>query len=275
MMKSNGMRRFFAACLVTFVFVGCIGAAAMLVKALWPSTGEDVCVKGDFTLDVSHASEGYIMAKREACSSGLKMRISKGNAVYTYDLNNKGEYEVFPLQMGSGNYKVRVFEQVKGSQYSGVSSVSFSAAIGDESLPYLYPSQYVSYEADSQAVTQALAICNDLDSAQDKMDAVVRFVSGKFMYDYMGALLVQDAGTYLPDIDKTLETRKGICFDFAALVCCMLRAQGIPTKLVIGYADHAYHAWNQVYIDDQWQLVDTTAMITGTIVRRYTPERWY
>ena len=250
-------------------------SVAMAAGLLLPEKTEQLIKKSGTVVDVGHADQGYIYVRHKASKKRLKLRISSGSQTYTYDLNSNGEFELFPLQMGSGKYKVRVFEQVKGSQYSGVSSVSFSAAIGDENLPYLYPSQYVSYEADSQAVTQALAICNDLDSAQDKMDAVVRFVSGKFMYDYMGALLVQDAGTYLPDIDKTLETRKGICFDFAALVCCMLRAQGIPTKLVIGYADHAYHAWNQVYIDDQWQLVDTTAMITGTIVRRYTPERWY
>ena len=97
----------------------------------------------------------------------------------------------------------------------------------------------------------------------------------QFMYDYMGALRVQDAGTYLPDVEKTLKSKSGICFDFAAIVCCMLRTQGIPTKLVIGYADRAYHAWNQVYIDGSWQLIDTTARITGTKVGRYTPERWY
>ena len=30
------------------------------------------------------------------------------------------------------------------------------------------------------------------------------------MYDYMGALLVQDASMYLPDVEKTLERKSGI-----------------------------------------------------------------
>ena len=32
---------------------------------------------------------------------------------------------------------------------------------------------------------------------------------------------------YLPDVDDTLKTGKGICFDYAALMSSMLRSQGI------------------------------------------------
>lgn len=249
--------------------------AALAAGMLLPEQTDDLAKKSGTVVDKGHADQGYIYVKHKASKKRLKLRISSGNQTYTYDLNQNGEFEVFPLQMGSGSYKVRVFEQVKGSQYSGVSSISFSANIEDENLPYLYPNQYVCYDGDTKAVAEAASICSGLASDQKKKDAVERFVTGKFMYDYMTALLVQDAGAYLPDVDKTLRSKTGICFDFAALVCCMLRTQGIPTKLVIGYADNAYHAWNQAYIDGDWQLIDTTAKITGTTVMRYTPERWY
>ncbi|MBU5438687.1 transglutaminase domain-containing protein [Tissierella sp. MSJ-40] len=40
----------------------------------------------------------------------------------------------------------------------------------------------------------------------------------------------------------------------------MLRSQGIPTKLVKGYKNDlkAYHAWNEVLLDNNWVIVDTT-----------------
>ena len=40
----------------------------------------------------------------------------------------------------------------------------------------------------------------------------------------------------------------------------MLRSQGIPTKLVKGYSDNVdgYHAWNEVYINEEWITIDTT-----------------
>ena len=250
-------------------------AVALAGSLLLPEMTDNVKKKNGTVVDIGHADQGYIYVKHKASKKRLKLRIASGSQTYTYDLNQNGEFEVFPLQMGSGNYSVRVFEQVKGSQYSGVSSLSFSADIENENLPYLYPNQYVRYDGDSSVIAQSQAICEGLDSDQKKADAVERYVSTKFMYDYMGALRVQDAGTYLPDVEKTLKSKSGICFDFAAIVCCMLRTQGIPTKLVIGYADRAYHAWNQVYIDGSWQLIDTTARITGTKVGRYTPERWY
>ena len=31
----------------------------------------------------------------------------------------------------------------------------------------------------------------------------------------------------------------------------MLRAQGVPTKLVVGYANGLYHAWNEVLVNEE------------------------
>ena len=57
---------------------------------------------------------------------------------------------------------------------------------------------------------------------------------------------------YLPDLDQVLEKKMGICFDYASLTAALLRVQGIAVKLVIGYADNTYHAWNEVYLSGQW-----------------------
>ena len=177
--------------------------------------------------------------------------------------------------MGSGNYKVSVYEQVKGTQYSGVSNISFKADIADENLPYLYPNQYIWFDAQSEAVAMSDMLCSEARNDEEKVRAVERFVAGRFMYDYLKSLSVRSDSAYLPDVDATLASRQGICFDFAALICCMLRAQGIPTQLVIGYADSAYHAWNRVLVDGDWRLIDITAQITNTAVRQYTAQRRY
>ena len=76
---------------------------------------------------------------------------------------------------------------------------------------------------------------------------------------------------YLPSVDETLKTKKGICFDYAALMTAMLRSQGIPTKLEIGYSGDIYHAWISTHITDigwvngiiqfdgtSWSLMDPT-----------------
>jgi hypothetical protein len=81
---------------------------------------------------------------------------------------------------------------------------------------------------------------------------------------------------YLPDVDAIMEKKRGICFDYAAVMASMLRCQGIPAKLVTGYAGDAFHAWLSVYstetgwVDDviyfdgeNWQLMDPTFAAAG------------
>ena len=56
----------------------------------------------------------------------------------------------------------------------------------------------------------------------------------------------------------------------------MLRAQGIPTKLVIGYAGNVYHAWNSVLIDGEYMRLDITSRLKGiSSNQEYTVERYY
>lgn len=250
--------------------------AAIAQGLLLPQYAQDGFIKKNGTVvDASQADQGYVHVKHKESKKRLKLRISKGNDTYTYDLNQDGEFETFPLQLGSGKYKISVYQQVKGSQYSSVSSLSVSAKLEDEMLPFLYPSQYCWYDADSPVVAQSEALCAQIDGVQGKVDAVEAYVTGRFMYDYMKAFNIGSVTTYLPDVNDVFEKKTGICFDLAAVVCCMLRAQGIPTQLVIGYADAAYHAWNRVYVEGRWQLIDTTSKITGVRVRQYTTERYY
>jgi len=259
--------------ILTVVLLLTVACAAVVLVPNLTENGQKK--KNGTVVDIGHADQGYIYVKHRESKKRLKLRIASGGETYTYDLNQDGEFEVFPLQMGSGTYKVSVYEQIKGTQYSGVSSISFDAEIEDENLPYLYPNQYVRFDEGSAAVAMGDTLCAGFQTDKEKMQAVERFVTERFMYDYLKAISVQSASGYLPDADATLEEKKGICFDFAALVCCMLRSQGIPTQLVIGYADSAYHAWNRVFIDGAWRLIDTTAKITNTTVRKYTAERWY
>ena len=64
----------------------------------------------------------------------------------------------------------------------------------------------------------------------------------------------------MPNIEQTLKSKSGICYDYAALMAGMLRSLNIPTKLVKGYKNdlNNYHAWNEVLIEDKWVIIDTT-----------------
>ncbi|MBR5519897.1 MAG: transglutaminase domain-containing protein, partial [Clostridia bacterium] len=65
--------------------------------------------------------------------------------------------------------------------------------------------------------------------------------------DYALAASVQSG--YLPDVDAVVAAKKGICFDYAAVMTAMLRGLGVPTKLVVGYCGTEYHAWINVHVE--------------------------
>ena len=75
---------------------------------------------------------------------------------------------------------------------------------------------------------------------------------------------------YLPVLDTVLKEKKGICFDYAALMTAMLRSQEIPCKLVVGYADEVYHAWISVWTEESgW--IDGTIFFDGHAWHRMDP----
>ena len=227
---------------------------------------------GGATIDASNTSNGYLMVKYGGGSQRIKVQITK-NTTYTYDLNARNSYEVYPITEGNGTYSVKVFENVSGNQYAQLMSQTISVSLTNEFAPFLYPNQYVNFNSASQAV----AVAAQLAAGKDQLGivkAVYDYVIGHVTYDYGKAQTVQSG--YLPNVDSTLASGTGICFDYAALMTSMLRSQDIPTKLVIGYTGNLYHAWVSVYIDGEgwidnvihfdgqkWSYMDPTFMSTG------------
>ena len=71
-------------------------------------------------------------------------------------------------------------------------------------------------------------------------------------------------------LDTVMAAKKGICFDYAALMTGMLRSQGVPCRLLIGYAGTQYHAWISVWTEEQgW--VDGVIRFNGTSWQRMDP----
>lgn len=242
-----------------------------------PEASGTVLYEGEgVTIDASHTDDGYIMVKSRESGERLKARVILGEDFYTYDLRSDGEYEVYPLQMGNGSYEVRVFQQLEGTSYSPIYHAEFTVEMPDTDRVFLYPSQYVWYTNDKNAVKLSFDLCMDLASDAEKAERIYNYVVEYLTYDDEKAAAVQKG--YLPDVDATLAERKGICFDYSALMAAMLRAQDIPVRLVIGYVqpENLYHAWNQVYVDGSWVWMDATfGPASDHVEEDYTQEREY
>lgn len=223
------------------------------------ASGSVVLGKGGTSIDASNSAEGYIMVKHTGSSKRLKLQIKKDGKTYSYDLNNKGNYEVFPLTMGSGSYSVMVAENIAGTKYSVLYNTTISVKLKDALTTYLYPSQYVWFTASSKAVKKSYELCAGKNTELEMVQAVYSYIIQNIKYDKKKAATVTSG--YLPDADETLSSGKGICFDYAALLAVMLRAQGIPTKLVKGKVapNDISHAWNMVYVKEKgWIKVGFT-----------------
>lgn len=226
------------------------------------------------SVDASNVRNGYVMVKYTGSVNKIKVQISEGSLTYTYDLNARDAFEVFPMSEGNGTYTIKVFENVRGNQYSQAFSQDISVTLADEFEPFLYPNQYVNFSQKSAAVQKGAQLASGAEDDFGVVEAVYNYVVDNLTYDTAKAASVQSG--YLPDVDKVLAEGKGICFDYAALMVSMLRSQDIPAKLVVGYTGSAYHAWVNVYIDGvgwidnyiyfdgtNWSLADPTFASTG------------
>lgn len=228
---------------------------------------------GRATIDASNTSNGYVMIKYTGGQSRIKIQIAK-STTYTYDLNARNTYEVFPFTEGNGTYSIKIFENVSGNQYAQVMSQDISVSLADEFAPFLTPNQYVNFSNGSAAVNKGAELAASAADEIGVVTNVYNYVINNITYDTAKAASVQSG--YLPNVDQVLAQKTGICFDYAALMTAMLRSQDIPTKLVIGYSGGLYHAWVNVYIDNigwvdnfiyfdghNWSLMDPTFASSG------------
>lgn len=218
------------------------------------------------SVDISDAASGVVQVSYKGSCSNVKVRITMGDNVYDYGLSGSA---VYPLQSGSGEYNVKVLENISGKTYAIALDESFSAEVSDFS-PYLLPTQYISFSQSDNCVKKAAELCAGCDSDAEKIAAIFKYVTDNISYDKQLAASVKSG--YIPDPDSTLAKGTGICFDYASLFAAMCRSQSIPTKLVMGYVQgNMYHAWNEVYTKEtgwvtldlfieknKWNLLDPT-----------------
>lgn len=244
--------------------------------------------KNGVTIDAQNTTNGFVQVKSSGSNKKQKVQVKKGSAAYNYDLNSKGTYETFPLQMGNGQYNVRVLENVSGNSYKEIYSVSLSVTLSGETAPFLHPNQFVNYTSSSQSAKKAAELCAGSKTDIEKLKTIYNYMIKNIQYDYQKAKTVTSG--YVPNPDSILSSKKGICFDYASLMAAMLRSQGVPTRLVVGTVDTVAvtHAWNEVYLQGKgwvavkieitstgWKLMDSTFGASNSVGSGYTAARVY
>lgn len=263
-------------------------------KGTWDATpkistpeapGTDVIAddEGLFTIDVSNKADGYFMVQYNGDNPSVKIQVknSNGKQDYLYDMipEKYGTYEVFSFPLGDGSYKISAFESAPDGLYRSVIEQSVDVAIADQTKPFLYPIQNIYFTENSASVKKGAELAASANDEIGVIENIFKFVVDNVKYDETMAQKVisgEIAAGYLPDPDRTLASLAGICYDYASLMGAMLRSQGIPTKMAVGYADGVYHAWLLVYSAESgtvskviqfdgtnWSLMDPTFSATS------------
>ena len=113
----------------------------------------------------------------------------------------------------------------------------------------------------------ALYITKDEDNDYDRAFAIHNWIVDNLSYDYEKYYSGDWSGQ---DPYLALKEKKTLCEGFAFLNMALCRSINIPSKIVFGFAANQNvskkelehnkygHAWNEIFVDNRWIIVDTT-----------------
>ena len=244
-------------------------------RARVPRTGDETQTQGGATLDTSNISSGYFMVHFEGNVPRFVVRVEHGSAQQPCDFfMGPDTWQTIPLTHGNGTYTVTLLAQRDGGMFAVLLTTTIEVSMTSQLLPFLYPNIFVNFTPQTRAVQEAARLAEGAYNELDVVQAVYDFVVASIAYDHAFAEAVT-AGTiteYIPDLDDILRRGTGVCFDYAAVMTAMLRAQNIPTRLEIGFVTGGiFHAWVTIHTPEHgwvgvvqfaqgnnWTLMDPT-----------------
>lgn len=116
---------------------------------------------------------------------------------------------------------------------------------------------------------------NGRPSAERVQRTLHYFISHHFVYSLTPPPMGQD-----PLARFLFTVRRGYCSDYAAAFATLMRAEGVPSRVVVGYAGGTFnpighdviirardaHAWTEVWIRSRWLRVDPTMVVAPAVI---------
>lgn len=153
--------------------------------------------------------------------------------------------------------------EVADGRYRLTVELGSSPKVSDIDLePYLRSSTYISHDDPGirRLLSQAPDGMGEDASVLERAEALRELVHGY--------LVKKDLNTLLATASEVAATRSGDCTEHAVLLTALLRAAGIPARVVTGliYAERfagasqifGYHMWSQAFVDGRWIDFDAT-----------------
>lgn len=232
----------------------------------------------------------------------LILKDSDGTVVYrkTASGNKKGEARFLIRYLSGGSYTISLYHSFKQNtpflsdidegltlakeedrwvfSDSPALAMNQKAAEGERNDEralsfYLLPEDGIQ-STDSTITSLAEALTREQNDPYSRVLAVHDWVCSNITYDY--DQLAQKADHYEYSATSVLKSRSNVCEGFANLTVALLRAAGIPSKKIIGYAVGAdgnqgwpqgvydgsefqsNHAWVEAFVNGRWIIMDPT-----------------
>lgn len=212
------------------------------------------------TIDETNTVKGVVgISYLSTSTNKIKVLISKGDVKYYYDLKPDGVVESFPLQLGDGEYKIGVLENIGGTKYAYLKSATITVKLESPNVVYLNSVQNIKWTMDYNAIKKNIALIGKETDIKKRISLAYNFIIKNISYDFDKIPTLKP--DYNPNVEITIKELKGICYDYSSLFAAMKRSEGIPVKMIKGYSKNVngYHAWNEILIDGKWIVVDSTS----------------
>lgn len=174
-----------------------------------------------------------------------EIQVVQGARVGVFALKDLAPGEETVLEL---RYNLRVFNIKFFSEYN---------AVPTGNIPLGYTNATEGVESDhADIVALSRQITANLAGDWEKAEAITRWVAANITYD-------AEAPSRNKGALAALQTRRGVCEDYAALAAALARAAGIPARVAYGFTDNGTkwpengafslagfrHAWVEYYLD--------------------------
>ena len=185
--------------------------------------------------------------------------LPKPTKMYHDGPNNIAEYKYEKLNIDRMNITMSGIANIRTYDYYTASVIDKNSETNDDLARYLQKENLI--ESDDPSI---IKIAEKLkgETQRDTVNNVFRYTQKTLSYN---------AATPNLGAKEAIRQRRGKCAEYAAVMTALLRANGIPARVVngnIARETNQRHGWVEVYYDKYgWVAYDPTAV--GTIVKVY------
>lgn len=205
-----------------------------------------------------------LSGQAKSSAKWIMFSITKGSFEEEYTIAaNAGSFQAkVALQDGSGTYKIKIYQNSNTDRYTNYSNYDSIEVenTDDRDMSFLLPTDVVQSD-DQRIVSLVKTVTQGAKTKEEGFKAIYNYIAKTIKYDQVR---YKDKSyiTHVYDALSVLETQIGVCSGYANLLAAMSRAYGIRAKVINGKALMSYgwgqHAWNEVYVNNEWKMVDPT-----------------